>query len=108
MDHRHDRYVEPDHGPHLGAVVAGRVDHVVGDHPALVGDHLPAAVGQQVHVGDQGVAGDRGTELAGPGGHRVGGARRVGPPVTRGPEAESDVADIFHDGNLLGDLGRAE
>ena len=115
VDDRHDRHVEPDHGPELGGVVAGRIDDVLAHDPvAVVGalalhasgnsDDLPAAVGQAAHVGDQGVAADLAAEVAGAPGHGVGAARRVGPAVVGGVEPELHVAEVLQQGMALPDL----
>ena len=104
VDQRDDRDVESDHGADLGSVVAGGVDDVVGHDPALVGDDLPAAVGQGVDVGDERVAGDGGAELAGAGGHGVGGAGGVGPSVVEGVEPEDDVGGVLDERGQFADL----
>ena len=104
VDHRDDRDVDARHGTNLRGVVAGRVDDVVAGDLALVGGDPPAAVGQLGHPGDQGMTGDLSAQLAGPGGHSVGGAGGVGPAVRRGPEAEYDVVDRLHEGGLLADV----
>ncbi len=44
--------------PSCGPVGAGRVDDVLGNDPTLLGDDLPAPVGQLVHVGHPVVADD--------------------------------------------------
>ena len=121
VDDRHDRHVEADHGAELGGVMAGRVDDVLAhDAVAVVGvgaarpcaagghDDLPASVGQLAHVGDQAVAPDLAAQVAGPPGHGVGAARRVGPAVVRGVEPELHVAEVLQQRMALADLVGAD
>ncbi|MDE0493314.1 MAG: hypothetical protein OXH54_05215 [Acidimicrobiaceae bacterium] len=115
VDNRDHGHVQPDHGPELGGVVAGRVHDMLAHDPvALIGafavhaagggDDLPPSVGEMVHVGDHGVAPYLAAEVAGAPGHGVGAARRVGPAVVGGVEADLDVAEILQQRVPLADL----
>ena len=112
VDDRHDRNVEPDHGAELGCVVPGGVHDVLAvDGVLLVAAvrsvaaagrigtaahdrDVPAAVGALGHTGHERVAHDPAAEIAGPLGHGVRAARRIGPAVMRCEEAEPYVVEI--------------
>ena len=77
VDHRDDRHLEPDHFAELGGVTAGGVHHVLCHDAAFLGDDLPAAIGQLVHVGHWVVAADLHPELPCTLGHGIGGTGGV-------------------------------
>ena len=119
MDHRDGGHVQPHHGPELGGVVAGCVHDVLAHDPVAVvgalavyaaggGDDLPAPVGQVVHVGDQRVPPYLAAQVAGTSGHGIGAARRVGPAVVGGVEADLDIAEVLQQRMPLADLGRTD
>ena len=76
-----DGNLEPDHGSDSGGETAGRIDHVLGDNRAVLGDHLPGSVGAPGDVDDPMAAVNLGAPGARAGGHGVGAAGRIGVPV---------------------------
>ncbi len=76
------------------AEAAGRVDHVLGDDVALLGEHLPFAARSLLHVEDAIVAHDGGAAVACADRQRVGGAGGIGVPVAGGVGAHNDTVEI--------------
>ncbi len=66
MLHRQDGQLDADHAPHLARPQTPGVHDMLGVHIAVIGDHIPRAVGAGFEIGDPGVADDfRAADLRG-------------------------------------------
>ena len=102
---RRQRKVESHHPPHLLGPQATRVDDVLGMDDALLGHHLPGAVGALVQRLHLVVFDDRGAALARCTRVGMNGSGGVDVALTVRPQSADDPGDV-HDRALLSDLLR--
>ena len=94
--HRRERVHDPGHQPDLARPEPRRVHHVLGVHGALLGHHVPGAVGALGEVRHAGLAVDLGAALAGRPGVGVGHPRGVDVAFV-GVVEHADVVLRVHD-----------
>ena len=92
--HGMERQVHPGHGAHFPGPQAGGVDHVFGNHAALVGHDLPSPVGSRVQCRHAVPENDLGAVV--PGGPRIGMGRAGGVevPVQRIVQPADDAVGV--------------
>jgi hypothetical protein len=88
--HVGDRHIGAGHLADLPRIAAGRVDHVLAQHVALVGEHLPLAAGAPLDVHDPGAAHDGRAHVARALGQGVAAPGRIDVPVVVGPGPGQD------------------
>ena len=91
---RHDRQVLAEHGGHLAAAIARRIDHVLALDRSFRGVDAPAAVGQLPQGSDASVPADAGAEIARALGERLRQLRGVDIAVLRVPQAGADSIEL--------------
>ena len=105
---RHQRQFDPRHPRHLAPPQTGGVDHIFGMDRALVGHHIPGAIGALVG-GDHGRVPVNGrAQFARRAGKRHGGRGRIHMAALFLPERADHVVGVQHRGLFLGFLQRDE
>ena len=92
--HGEHRQLQADHAADLARPEPAGIDHLLGDHLALVGDHPPMPVGAPHDVLDLGEAVDLGAELACRLGIGVRDARRVEMSVLLVPDRADELRGV--------------
>jgi hypothetical protein len=92
--HRRHRQVDPGHQPDLLGPESGGVDNMLGDDRALLGHHVPAALGPRVQLDHPVAQDDVGAAFLGGPGIGVGGAVGIEVSLIRVVEAADHVRQV--------------
>ena len=106
--HRVQRQVDPGHRAHFARPQAAGIDHVLGMDRALVGHHVPGAIGALPGLVHHAMCFDRGAPHARGLGIGMGRARGVEMPVERIVKPAQNAFDIGDRGNRLDLLRRKD